>query len=143
MAVHVDPRAFQYLEGMTSFTNFFGGFPEYHWLHGEPSRAWFIGAHGVFLAALADLCLQRKEDVVRVFPLGFRNMPWHEGAFQGFRAPGGILVDAEWSKSGRVRASVRNDSPTAQEFAFQAGASGGARMRLAPGGAASWSGKAQ
>ena len=143
MARNDDPRAFRLLEGMLQYVNFFGGFPEYHWLHGEPSRDWFIGAHGVYLAALADLCLQRRDGQLCILPLGLRHMPWREGAFRRFRASGGLLADAEWSRPGTVQATVCNDSPEIQEFELRIGKRRAARMRLAPGESAHWRGKAE
>jgi hypothetical protein len=142
MAKNGDPRAFHFLEGMLRYTNFFGGFPEYHWLHGEPSRDWFIGAHGVYLAALAEVCVQRRDERLCVFPLGLRHLPWSEGAFRGFRVAGGILVDAEWGQKGRMRVALRNDSPDAQEFELKVGDGRAEPIRMKPGGTQSWNKKA-
>ncbi len=142
MALNGDPRGFPYLEGMLQYTNFFGGFPEYHWMHGEPSRDWYVGAHGVYLAALVDLCLQRQGDHLSLFPLGFRQLPWREGAFQGFRVSGGIVVDAEWNRSGKLQAVLHNDSPQLQELSLRVGGAGGTAVSLKPGASLRWSGKA-
>lgn len=133
MALNGDPRGFEYLEGMLAYTNFFGGMQEYHWLHGEPSRDWFVGAHGVYLAALADLCVQRHGDRLCVFPLGARHLPWRQGAFHRFRAPGGLLVDAEWDTPRKVQVTVSNDSPEAQQLELCRGRGAARQLRLAPG----------
>jgi hypothetical protein len=142
MALNGDPRAFRFLEGMLRYTNFFGGLPEYHWLHGEPSRDWFVGASGAYLAALVDLCVQRRAGRLCLFPVGFRHLPWRSGAFRGFRTPGGILVDAEWSRSGKLRATLHNDLPNAQVFDLCVGTTRIARLRLGGGELTRWSGKA-
>jgi len=142
MAQNGDSRGFQYLEGMLRYTSFFGGFAEYHWLHGEPSRDWFIAAHGVYLSALVDLCVQRHDDHLSLFPLGFCHLPWSEGHFQGFRVSGGIVVDAEWSRSGKLQAVLHNDSPQSQACTLQVGKAS-AVVRLKPGASLRWSGKTE
>jgi hypothetical protein len=140
MALNGDGRGFALLERMMRFANVFGGLSEYLWLHGEPSRDWYVSAHGAYLCALADLCVQRRGNRLAVFPTGFRGVPWPSGAFRGFRAAGGVLVDAEWNRRGKLRVEVTNDSTEPRRFDLGPGGRRAVPMDLSPGQTARWSG---
>ena len=89
---------------------------EYTWLHGEPSRDWFVAAHGVFLLALIESCVQMVGHELRLFPLGLENIPWDSISFDKFRTERALLVSCchQKKKSGTVK--IENDGMGVQSF---------------------------
>lgn len=99
MAVNKNPAAIDYLLKMTRFPNFYGGLPEYIWNHGEPSRDWFVAAHGVFVAALSEILFQANENDIDILPCGKNIVPWQKLKLNDFRLPGAIAISMDFHKT--------------------------------------------
>jgi hypothetical protein len=102
MARNRDPRCWDYIEKMTRFTNFYGGLPEYLYVHGEPSREWFVAAHGVFIAALAEACVQSDDNTLELLPPGIGTVPWATFSVKDIRVPGGFLIQMTFERGNRL-----------------------------------------
>ncbi|MFA6567906.1 MAG: hypothetical protein WCS96_06810 [Victivallales bacterium] len=116
MARSDDPHAYEYLRMMSRYVNYFGGMPEYVWEHGEPSRDWFVAAHGVYVTALAEACVRMRDNILTFFPLGIDALPWRSLSFSRFRMDGGLLVGCRYRKGHALKAEVFNDGKTRKEF---------------------------
>ena len=110
MARHGDARAGEMLEAMGHVTNVFGGLPEYVWLHGEPSREWFVAAHGVFVVVLAELVAQQRGESLTILPFGLDALPWSTCSVDRFRLPGGLLIRVEQARGASPRVALLNDT---------------------------------
>ncbi len=121
MAKNLDQRAICRLEHMLQVCNFHGGIPEYVWIHGEPSREWFLGAHGAFLAGFVEILVQREANRLQFFPLGY-NIPWlHALNLQQIRLPGALLISLDCRTSGKCRVIIENKSDENQTLTVNAG----------------------
>ena len=116
MAKNLDKRAIYWLEHMLEVANFHGGIPEYVWPHGEPSREWFCGAHGAFLAALAEILVQRNNDELSIFPLG-TDISWLKSLnLKQLRIPGALLISFESQNDGACKVTLENKSQENQDL---------------------------
>ena len=103
-----DRRAKKYFLNMQRFTNFHGGFAEHIWIHGEPSREWFVAAHGVFVITLTEFIAQMREGVLVVLPLGVKSLPFKSFKVADLRLEGAWLFSAELLPSGVLKIGIRN-----------------------------------
>jgi hypothetical protein len=103
-----DRRAKKYFLNMQRFTNFHGGFAEHIWIHGEPSREWFVAAHGVFVVALTEFIAQMREGVLVALPLGIKSLPFKSFKVANIRLEGAWLLSAELSSGGELTVEIRN-----------------------------------
>ncbi len=99
LAVNRNPAAVNYLLQMSRFTNFYGGLPEYVWDHSEPSREWFVAAHGVFIAALHEILFKVEGNVIEFLPLGIAALPWNNISICNFRLPAAVLISMDVQKT--------------------------------------------
>ena len=104
-----DKRAKKYFLNMQRFTNFHGGFVEHIWLYGEPSREWFVGAHGVFVITLTEFIAQMREGRLVVLPLGVGALPFKTFKVANIRLEGAWLFSAELAANGSLEMEIRND----------------------------------
>jgi len=118
MARNGDRRAYEYLRMTNRYTNFYGGMPEYVWLHGEPSRDWFVAAHGVFLTVLCELIVVMKGDTLEVLPLGVESLPWKSVKVERFRVENGILVSFEFNRDS-IELILHNDASGEKSFVIE------------------------
>lgn len=121
MARNGHPDALTHLEGMTRYRNFYGGLPEYVWQHGEPSRDWFVAAHGVFPAALAESLFRVDGDVLEVLPLGTENLPWERLSCVDLRLPGAIRASLDVDRGESLALRVTADAPGGQVLGVKVG----------------------
>ncbi|MHB9057138.1 MAG: hypothetical protein ACYC2P_13490 [Paludibacteraceae bacterium] len=109
MSVNRDPRAVEYLLKMNRFTNFYGGIPEYVWIHGEPSREWFVAAHGAFILALLEIIVGVHNNAIEVLPLGKDIIPWEKCSICNLRLPGALIFSMDFDKkAGKCNISFKN-----------------------------------
>jgi len=121
MAKNMDKRALYWIEHMLGVSNIHGGIPEYVWTHGEPSREWFLGAHGVFLAALAEILVQRNGDRLCFFPLG-TDKPWIKTVnVKQLRIAGALLISLELENDGTCKVILENTSNKTQSMSLFVG----------------------
>jgi hypothetical protein len=138
MARNDHPGTWEQLRMMIRFTNFHGALPEYVWAHGEPSREWFVAAHGVFVAALAAACVQRRGDCVTFFPAGLEGAPRHGLSFSGFRLEGALLASCQFRKGCPLQVELANTTETAIVLSVACPGALALAVTLAPG--ATWKG---
>ena len=103
---------------VTRFTNYFGGLPEYLFIHGEPSRDWYIDGHACFAIALAETLVRRDGDKIMIFPCGTANLP-KKLSFSNFLLPGAILVSVKYGKELSVK--IENLSGVDQKITIESG----------------------
>ena len=77
------------------------------WDYGEPSREWFVAAHGLFVAALCEFIVQARGEALAILPLGVAALPFRTFRAEDFRAEGGWLVSAALSR-GALTLRIRN-----------------------------------
>ncbi len=115
-AINRDHDSPKFLNMMTQFTNYYGGLCETIFTYGEPSRDWFVAAHGVFIAALVDMLIQRDGDEIIVFPCGVENLS-EKINFSKFRLPGAILVSLKYD--GKLSVLLENLLNTTQKITLK------------------------
>ena len=96
------------LKHMLDYANFHGGIPEYVWEHGEPSREWYVAAHGVFLAAFNKIIVRVDGDNLTIFPVG-DDADWLKTIHvENLRLPGALLLSLERENGGECRIEIEN-----------------------------------
>lgn len=103
-----DKRAKKYFLNMLRFTNFHGGFAEHIWLYGEPSREWFVAAHGVFVITLTEFIAQVRAGCLAILPLGIGALPFKTFKMESIRMEGAWLVSTELAPGGVLKIEIRN-----------------------------------
>ena len=93
---------------MQRFTNFHGGFVEHIWLYGEPSREWFVAAHGVFVITLTEFIAQMRDGLLLVLPLGVSALPFKTFKVENIRFEGAWLLSAQLTSNGALKIEIRN-----------------------------------
>jgi hypothetical protein len=105
-----DRRARDYFLNMLRFTNFHGGIAEYIFCYGEPSRDWYVAAHGMFQVALSAFLIRSEGvDSVRLFPVGYDRLPFGGMTADKFRSEGAWLFSIDPASHGMLSITIKNE----------------------------------
>lgn len=97
-----------WLEPMLNYVDQWGGFPEV-WRHNRDiSMPYYLGAHGFYLTALAELIADRKADQIDIL----WDLPeaWHSLHFNNITLPGKLLVSGEVTQGKTKALQIDNAS---------------------------------
>lgn len=108
MVRNSDSRAIDYWMNMMRFTNFHGGFAESLFPYGEPSRDWFVAAHGCYLIVLCEILVQMKDNTMRIMPLGMDALPFKKFRVKNLLLEGAWRFSEELSLSGTLLYEITN-----------------------------------
>lgn len=101
-----DPSALRLVQNALKCTNYFGGFPERIFYHGERFNNWFITAHGSLVWAVNGMLANANGDTLRI--LGGAHPVWRDARFEGIHAGRGLVVSAEVRRGRLLRVGIVN-----------------------------------